>query len=64
MGQIFEREFRREKTLEQAKKQQEKKGPSDNAKAQAQKDKIAEKLVLKLKEIESTFFDEVIQKDL
>ena len=60
MGQIFEREFRREKNLEQAKRQAEKKPAQAK---QDNKEKIAEKLQARLKEIENSFFDEVAGDD-
>jgi len=55
MQTIFEREFRREKNLEVAKRQGEKKG---GAKDKSGKDKIAERLESQLKDIEDKFFEQ------
>jgi dynein intermediate chain 2, axonemal len=60
MGSIFDRELRREKTLDQAKRKADK---APNSQKQDNKDKIAEKLQTRLKEIENTFFDEVAGDD-
>jgi len=57
MQQIFEREFRREKNLDVAKKAAERAGPPKK-KDDKQKDKIAERLDAKLKEIEAKFFEQ------
>jgi dynein intermediate chain 2 len=57
MQQIFEREFRREKNLDVARKAAERAGPPKK-KDDKQKDKIAERLEAKLKEIESKFFEQ------
>ena len=54
MQTIFEREFRREKNLEVAKRQGEKKGPAKDKK----NDKIAERLEAQLKDIEDKFFEQ------
>jgi len=57
MQQIFEREFRREKNLDVAKKAAERAGPPKKKDDKA-KDKIAERLEAKLKEIEAKFFEQ------
>jgi dynein intermediate chain 2 len=57
MQQIFEREFRREKNLDVAKKAAERAGPPKKKDDKA-KDKIAERLESKLKEIEAKFFEQ------
>jgi len=60
MQQIFEREYRREKNLEQAKKQAELKKP---VKEKSNKDKIAQRLEKQLKDIETGFFSAVADDD-
>lgn len=55
MLQIFDREFRREKNLEMARKAAEKAPPKKENKNN--RDKIAERLEAQLKEIESKFFE-------
>ena len=57
MQQIFEREFRREKNLEMARKAAEKAGGAKPKTEKSGKDKIAEKLEAQLKEIEDQFFE-------
>jgi hypothetical protein len=54
MGQIFEREFKREKNLELARKAAERAVKPKNA--DKNKDKIAERLEAQLKDIEDKFF--------
>ena len=56
MQQIFEREFRREKNLEQARRAAEKERAQPKRDTKSTKDKIAEKLEAELKEIEEKFF--------
>ena len=57
---MFEREFRREKNLEVAKRQGEKKvGKADKA----GKDKIAERLEAQLQDIENKFFEQFPVED-
>lgn len=61
MQQIFEREFRREKNLEAAKKQAElHKKP---AKEKVNTEKIAARLEKQLKEIEENFFNHIAEDD-
>jgi hypothetical protein len=55
MQQVFEREFRREKNLEVAKKAAER-GPKGKAEKSG-KDKVAERLEAQLKDIEDKFFE-------
>jgi hypothetical protein len=55
MQTIFEREFRREKNLEVAKKAAERNVPKGKAEKSG-KDKIAERLEAQLKDIEDKFF--------
>ena len=57
MQQIFEREFRREKNLEIARKAAERAVPPKKVN-QAAKDKIAERLEAQLKDIEAKFFEQ------
>jgi len=59
MQSIFEREFRREKNLETAKKLAEKK----QAPVKSNKDKIASKLEAQLKDIEENFFNKVAEDE-
>ena len=60
MQTMFEREFRREKNLEVAKRQGEKKvGKADKA----GKDKIAERLEAQLQDIENKFFEQFPVED-
>lgn len=56
MQTIFEREFRREKNLDVAKRLGEKKAPAK--KEEKGKDKIAERLEAQLNEIETKFFEQ------
>lgn len=57
MGAIFERETKREKNLDTAKRQAEKLGKP--TKEKVNKDKIAQKLAEQIAEIEDKFFDHV-----
>jgi len=57
MQTIFEREFRREKNLEVAKKAAERAGPGKGKADKSGKDKIAERLEAQLKDIEDKFFE-------
>ena len=61
MAQIFEREFKREKNLEQAKKQAEMKKPvkKDNT----VNDKKLEKMHQQLNDLEEKFFKHVSEDD-
>lgn len=62
MQQIFEREFRREKNLDVARKAAERAGPPKKKDDKA-KDKIAERLDKQLKEIEAKFFEQFPVED-
>jgi Fe-S cluster assembly ATPase SufC len=59
MVNIFDREFRREKNLENAKRMAEKQPKADNTKAEKRREEIAQRLQKKLAEIDNAFFDEV-----
>lgn len=61
MQQVFEREFRREKNLEVAKKAAER-GPKGKAEKSG-KDKVAERLEAQLKDIEDKFFEQFPVED-
>lgn len=59
MTQIFDREFRREKNLENARRMAEKAPKVDNTRAEKKREERAAALQKKLADIEGTFFDKV-----